>query len=272
MNKLLSAIILSALLFSEADAQTSLPYVEKFNSTTPPGGWQLIRKGDPNPFHMWDINSLNGYDGNYAFHDYPVGGTVATVDWYVSPPFSFTSGGKLDSVRHHFSGFGIPQAGDTVAIYLLQGSSDPALATKTLLHDFRGTNYTADATWNKTTNIVIPPTTGTSYIAFRYYTVINWLDVKFDNVGLSGNGVNGVDEVYKHGADFTIAPNPTTNRATIKTATPFVWLKLYDAQGRVVRSEHFAPVMDISALPSGAYFLELTDGGQKRGFTTIHKK
>ena len=270
MNKLVYIIVLSALLMPEAKAQTSLPFVEKFDPTTPPMGWQLIRKGDPNPFYMWDISSINGYDGNYLFHNYPVGGSAATDDWYVSPPFSFASGGKLDSVRHFFSGFGIPQAGDTVAIYLLQGSSDPALATKTLIHDFRGTNYTADATWNKTSNIVIPATPGTSYLAFRYYTVANWLDVKFDNVGLSGNGVNSVANLY-NGADFTIAPNPMTNKFTIKTATSFVWLKLYDAQGRVVRSEHFESVVDISALPSGAYFLELTDGDQKRGFTTIRK-
>jgi len=73
--------------------------------------------------------------------------SAVTDDWFVSPPFNFSNGGKLDSISFWFGGFGIPALSDTVAIYLVQGSSDPALATSTTtLLDFRAGNYQNDNT------------------------------------------------------------------------------------------------------------------------------
>jgi hypothetical protein len=272
MRNVLYSLALCTAIQGESLAQTtSLPFIESFNPTMPQMGWQMFRKGVMDPFYKFDIGSIQSFDGSYLFHNYPVGGTAATDDWYVSLPFSFASGGKIDSVRYSFSGFGLPQAGDTVAIYLLQGSPDPAVATKTLLNDFRGAAYVADNTWKKTMNIIIPQTAGTSYIAFRYRTVNNWLDVRFDNLGLSGNGVNGIDDKFKAGLDFTIAPNPFANKLTVHTNRSFERVRIYDALGKAVYDQSFQTVIDLSSLPSGSYFLELADADQENGFITIYK-
>lgn len=271
MTKMLTLCALCLAASTLAPAQTtSLPYNTGFENAMPP--WQLIRKGYIHPFYEWTIGNSTPYAGaSSLYHGYPVGATQASDDWFVSPAFSFTTGGKIDSLRHHFSGFGVPQAGDTVAIYLLQGNPDPALATKTLLHDFRGANYTADNQWNQTTNIAIPPTSGTSYIAFRYYTINNWLDVTFDNLGISGNP-NGLQQVYKPGEDFTVMPNPAANQLTVNTNAAFAWAKIYDMTGKVVYNQRFKRNMDISNLPAGSYFLELSDDSQQKGYITVLKQ
>jgi len=256
--------------FSSGAQTTSLPYFTGFENAMPP--WQMIRKGATDPYYKWSIDNINPYAGTSSiYHGYPVGGTVATDDWFVSPAFSFSTGGKIDSVRHNFSGFGLPQAGDTVAIYLLTGNADPALATKKLLRDFRGSDYVADHNWNQTTNITIPPTAGTSYIAFRYRTVSNWLDVRFDNLRISGNST-GLHDSYIAGRDFSIAPNPVVQHLAIRTSIAFAKLNMYDLTGKKIISQVFQKELDLSQLTAGSYILELIDADQHRGFVTIIKQ
>lgn len=270
MNKILTfcALYMAAGPLSLAQT-TPLPYITGFENA--PSLWQLIRKGHADPFYKWTISNINAYSGNSLYHGYPVGGTFATDDWYVSPPFSFAAGGKIDSLRHFFSGFGNPQAGDTVAIYLLNGNADPDLASKTLLYDFRDAKYVPDHTWNKTTNITIPPTSGSCYIAFRYRTVNNWLDVRFDNLGISGIST-GVHHIYMVGKDFTTVPNPVINSITIHTRVAFRQVNIYNITGKTVYSHPFQSTIDLSHLPAGPYFLELADGNQQKGFLSIIKQ
>ncbi len=204
-------------------AQTSLPYFTGFDNSLQQAGWQEFRKGDP-AVYQWTLTNMSPYSSStHLRHDYPVGGTFETNDWYVSPPFNFSAGGKIDSVRAYFSGFSKPGDfyDDTVAIYLLQGSPDPALATShTLLFDFRGANYQNDDVWRKFSNISIPPTAGQSYIAFYYKTVISWLDVRFDNLSLSANALVPV-------ANFSVPAGICKGKAVVfndaSSNTPNSW-------------------------------------------------
>lgn len=272
MKKTFIMLAAGLVLHQMAIAQTPLPYSTGFD-TNPPAGWQVFRKGATVVFSEWEQTGTNAYTAPFSLsHDYPVGGTSATDDWYVSPAFSFAAGGKIDSVRHYFSGFGVPQSGDTVAIYLLKGSADPAAATaKTLLYDFRDTKYANDNTWRKATNITIPITPGSSYIAFRYKTIVNWLDVKFDNLRLSGNAT-GVGEIYKAGAHFTTLPNPVADRLNIRTSEAFERVQLYDMTGRKVMAMTYQPVLNMETLPAGTYVLELVDKYEQKGRTLIVKQ
>jgi hypothetical protein len=253
------------------NAQTTpLPYTYGFDNTT---GWQTFRKG-ATPTYTFEIKTANPFAGTgNLYHDYPVGGgPAATDDWYVSPPFSFASGGKIDSLRRRFAGFGTPGAGDTVSIYLLKGSADPAMATsRTMLYDFRDANYINDNTWNKITNIAIPITPGTSYIAIRYRTVVNWLDVSFDNLRVSGNATN-VNTVYKAGTHFHIAPNPATSQLNIQTKESFERINVYDMTGRKVIGQAFQQGVNIASLSAGTYVLELIDQYGQQGKTLFVKQ
>ena len=121
--------LLCVLFSSEAMAQTPLPYYTGFDNASEKAGWTEYRKGD-NGLYQWKFININPVSApGVLLHNYPVGGSVPTDDWFVSPPFNFSNGGKLDSIYFSFTGFGVPALIDTVAIYLLQGNADPALAT-----------------------------------------------------------------------------------------------------------------------------------------------
>ncbi|HTN17514.1 MAG TPA: choice-of-anchor J domain-containing protein [Chitinophagaceae bacterium] len=275
MNKIFSMLSLCLGINTAVSAQAKpLPYFTGFEDLMPVSDWQMIRKGATDPSYLWKIDNGTPYAGNLSlYHGYPVGGTAVTDDWFVSPEFSLVDGGKIDSIRHNFSGFGTPAVGDTVALYLLKGNPDPALASsKTLLYDFRDTKYTSDHTWKKTTNIAIPSTTGKAYIAIRYRTVSNWLDVRFDNVRISSNKPSSIGSVYKQGTDFTVSPIPAINTITINTAIAFQSMEIYDITGRMMQQQAFQPGVDLSTLPAGRYTLVLTDAQQQKGILSIIKQ
>ncbi|GAA4456788.1 choice-of-anchor J domain-containing protein [Rurimicrobium arvi] len=272
MNKTLSLIAVCASLGAQAQT-TPLPYFTGFEDPMTTIDWKPIRKGDTSPYYLWTVDNAP-YAGNHAlFHGYPVGGSSVTDDWLVSPAFSLPDGGKIDSIRHQFSGFGVPGSGDTVAFYLLTGNPDPALASSvTLLYDFRDTRYVADRVWNKTGNITIPPVTGDAYIAFRYHTVNNWLDVRFDNLAISSSTPTAIRDGYRAGEDFTVFPLPANQSLHIRSSVSFTRMELYDISGRNILRQRFEPVADLSRIPSGSYMLVLTDEQQKKGVVSITKQ
>jgi hypothetical protein len=179
-----------SLLASGAFAQTALPYQSGFDNPSQTAGWQKFRKGFIS-LSEWTFGTCFGAPSapNCVSHDYPVGGaTSKVVDWYVSPPFNFSGGGKVDSLAIKvFAMIGTPDADDHFGIYLLNGSADPALATVTQLADL--TSHASSAgTWSTVGSYTIPPTPGTSYIAFKYTAQNNWFVPSLDNLKLSGTG------------------------------------------------------------------------------------
>lgn len=212
------------LFFSlSTNAQTALPYYTGFDNTAERAGWTFYNS-NVTQFSGWEY-SLQPYSTpTCVIHFYPVGGSQTTTDWFVSPAFDFSAGGTIDSLWTNFGGFTNTLAlNDTIAIYLLEGSANPGLATKTLLYDFRGANYVNDNNWRKFTNIVIPPTQGQSHIAFYYRTITSWLDVKFDNLQLSAS-------VAVPSASFSASPDPRCptqpvvfNDLSANTPTAWTW-------------------------------------------------
>lgn len=252
------SILITLLCFSltTAIAQTTLPYSTGFDNATQKNGWQMFRKGATGTY-QWNYSTVEPYSGtDCLYHDYPVGGTTVTDDWYVSPPFSLTTGGKLDSIRHSFSGFGTPATGDTLAIYVLTGNADPALATsKVLLHDFRGTAYNNDNTWRQTTNLTLPPSASPCYIAIRYKTINNWITVKFDNIRLHGNATTSIGEAnFKKGL-IRVFPNPANEQLTVLTKEGVKEISITDMSGRQVYKNVFSEKIDLSGFKSGMYLL-----------------
>jgi hypothetical protein len=260
----LCTIVLVVLINSKVCAQTPLPYFTGFDDASQQAGWQQFRKGTVS-------NAGWGYTTFYSFsvpanlsHYYPVGGSSATDDWFVSPSFDFSSGGKIDSLRHRFSGFGNPGAGDSIAIYLLAGSPDPALATsKILLRDFT-LNYVADNMWHLDTGIVIPPSPGQSYIGFKYRTVVNWLDVLIDNFRVSSNASTEIAS-QEQPEKFYIYPNPAVDFAELQFPVNTTSVEIINCVGQTIlaRQTENAGAMriDLEKMKGGIYFIKFVSKG-----------
>lgn len=252
---------------------TPLPYYENFDSAANLR-WTTYELGTNNPDDFpWYITIHNPYSPSFSMMHTCNTGTTQANDWTVSKkPFSFAAGGKIDSIRSWITGTHPPAPGDTIGIYLLTGNMDPDLASaKILLRDFRGANFETD-TWIKTTDISIPPTPGTSYIAFRYKTADNCINIFLDNMHLSGNASTGITPVFKAGEDFTTVPNPVVDNLTIQSKEQFEIINMYDIAGRKVHSQSFQRTISISFLPRGTYILELIDKNKKKGIQKIVKQ
>lgn len=223
------------LTYTSTQAQTALPYYTGFDDASQKMGWTEYRVGDMGSYH-WNYETFNAYSAPEVLsHYYPVGGTQLTVNWFVSPQFDLSLGGMIDSLRYAFSGFGTVMPDDTVAIYLLEGSQDPQLATsKTLLFDFRDTIYKNDNVWRKLEGISIPAASSNAYIAFKYVTTFNWLDVRFDNLALSGNGIGTVEKPAL--AKVELFPNPASDYVKL-AGVEEGYLTLYDIQGKKLKEQ-----------------------------------
>lgn len=266
--KIFTIIGFVILLNLSVKAQVSLPYYSGFDNTSQQTGWTEYKKA-ATTFSHWGYASFSAYSApNCIVHDYsPSTGITLTDNWFVSPVFSINNGGKLDSIRYKFSGFSQPVAGDTVAIYLLNGSQDPSLATsKQLLFDFRNTEYITDNTYRVKTNINLPALSGSSYIAIRYRNTdcsSKWLSVFFDNVAIRGNGV-GITELNTSTGEVNIYPNPFSSSTTLQADTLLknATLTVYNSAGKQVKQIKNIAGQEITLycdnLSSGLYFILLT--------------
>lgn len=245
-NSLFTLALLFAICTNVLRAQIDSSYFTGFDNAAEQAGWEQFRTGPAaDPFYQWEFGSVNAYSApNSLIHYYPVGGSDTTIDWYVGPPMSFKTGGAIDSLRFEFTGFGIPQASDTVAIYLLVGSKDPEAASeKILLVDFRDSLYMANNGWNSIRDIDIPAQEDTCYVGFKYRTVANWLDVKFDNLAITQTLSDTNDTLPPTGVgeyarlETHVLCNPAKGFITFCSPTPpenNSTLFIYDVQGRLV--------------------------------------
>lgn len=241
-------------------AQVSLPYYSGFDNATEQAGWTEYKKA-ATTFSHWGYASANEFsDPNCISHDYsPSTGITLTDNWFVSPGFSLPNGGTLDSIRYMFSGFSVPEIGDTVAVYLLNGSQDPALASsKTLLFDFRDSEYISDWTYRIKENIDLPAYDGLSYLAIRYRNTdcsSKWLTVHFDNVAISG-GTVGINEVVKEANEIKMYPNPARDLISIETDENIESVEIFNTTGVKIKSLKASEInktIDVSTLETGIY-------------------
>ena len=255
-NQKITIIGLLILLNFSLRAQVTLPYFTGFDDTSQQAGWTEFQKAEVSFCHWYMASNIG--------HSFAPSSGINVVDnWMVSPPFSIINGGKLDSIRFMFSGFSNPVSGDTIAIYLLNGSQDPSLAnSKQLIFDFRGNEYIIDDTFRIKTNIILPSQNGLSYLAIRYRNSqcsYNWITVCFDNIAISGNSMS-VKETEESLSKIKIYPNPARNQIKIEALSNSKHkLEIYNLTGQLLMTDVFSNKIsiDISDLHCGVYFLRI---------------
>lgn len=251
-----------------AYSQTPLPYYTGFDTPSEMAGWAEFSTGNTtayswymgaNPYYRSAPNVIGSPSTEFA----TIADTV--IEWFVSPGFNFHTGGKIDSFAINvFQAGGVAHA-DSIVLYLLQGSNNPALAThKTRLADLT-VMTTSAATLRDTGNFLIPPTPGISYIAFKYYSVYDWFQVVVDNINVSGNPTTIVEK-NEHEINVSVYPTPAKNKLQISfsnseaaTAT-FTLVNTLGEKcltGKVQNTTR-PETIDISQLPPGAYFATIT--------------
>ena len=236
--KIFTGIAIAIFLHLAAIAQVSLPYYSGFDDSNQQEGWTEYKTASLQ-FSHWNYASAGGFSApNSISHDYsPSTGISLTDNWFVSPGFSIETGGTLDSIRYMFSGFSVPLEGDTIGVYLLNGSQDPELATSIqLLLDFRGEEYIADFQYRLKSNIALTSSPGISYIGIRYRNTdcsSKWLTVSFDNVAVNGNPL-GVTDISE--ANIRVFPNPTSEFLNISADFDIESVQLFNSLGQLVYS------------------------------------
>ncbi len=203
-------------------------------------------------------------------HDYaPSTGAVLADDWYVSPGFPIPAGGTLDSVRQFFSGFSVPADDDTIGIFLLTGSQNPANASSvTLLQDFRGDLYQADATYRRLDPIPLPATQETAYIAIRYRNAqvsSRWLTVRFDNVGISALTTSVTPPTSE--MITSVFPNPCMDEINIQHSSEAGAIVLRDYLGRAIHDADIIQgqrqtTLSVKNFAAGLYVITIEQNGR----------
>jgi hypothetical protein len=263
-------ILLFISVFGFGYAQTALPYHTGFDNVAEKAGWQEFRKGYLGTY-KWGFQVFNAYTPpNSLYHDYPVGsaGTDTTIDWYVSPGFDFSSGGKIDSIRIKvYSITGSLTPADHIGLYLLSGSNDPAAASVTLLADLTS-QVSSSATWNDAGNHVIPPAIGNSYIGIKYRATNNWFTVNIDHIYISSNpsGIGSANAIQN---ELILYPNPATNKVELIIPQDIhePEIQVVNVAGQVVMSQKTGnqlsiTLLDISTLEPGTYFIHILENGE----------
>jgi hypothetical protein len=274
LRSFLSSILVCFTLILAA--QVDLPYYSGFDNAAERAGWQIFRTGE-NALANWSNPSVGGFSPTSCIsHDYaPSTGASVADDWYVSPGFLIPLGGGIDSVRYFFSGFSVPADDDTIGIFLLTGSPNPASATSiTLLVDFRGSLYQPDATYRLLNGIYLSATQEMAYIAFRYRNAqvsSTWLTVQFDNIAISDLSTS----VNPPTTDLILSvyPNPCTEVLTIQHSEDAGMLVLHDYMGRAIQHTQIIQGQSQTSLPvrhlaGGFYYVTIMQAGQilSRGF------
>lgn len=178
-------VLLSTGIYAQP---TPLPYSTGFDNAAQQAGWVEYRKGTISVYDWATSAFVSNTPSapNCITHDYYVGGGAPgkVVDWYVSPEFDFSTGGKIDALKLNLFAWMLDAPNDHLGVYLLNGSKDPAIATASLLKDLTAEWVSTD-TWKTISNISIPATTGKSYIAFKYTALDNWFVPNIDDISIS---------------------------------------------------------------------------------------
>jgi len=270
-----SRLFIFLILVCSYSSIAQVTYRTSFETDEEQNEWTFFELGpEEHEIYSWEFSSGEIDEDIALVHFYPVGGEDISDDWVVSPAFDFFGGGEITSLSYQFNGFGTPFDIDTVALYLITENINPELASeKILLRLYSDENYMNDGEIRVDSGISIPPTEGLSYLAFRYKTIINWLDVKFDALELTYNPMPSSNSSTHQYNNVNVFPSPATSLLNIETPnnTVISSFEIFNLQGQLVfYSSEDLKTVNIEKLNSGTYFIRIkTDKGESIQKITI---
>lgn len=244
------------------DAQTPLPYASGFDNGAQQAGWAQYRTGHLSNYD-WVITSAGSVSApNHLWHDYPVGGaaTDTVQDWYVSPPFDFSAGASLTLKVNVYSITGSSLPSDALRIMLLTGSNDPDEAAVSLLADLTPL-VTSSGDFTQIPAVTIPPTAGTSYIAFYYQATQNWFTPGIDDIAITAAPI-GIGEHANDALTVSLRSGAPTCTLEVRgggTEGALLRIQLFNANGALVEQRSFRQTVALGEQASGVRLYELTD-------------
>jgi len=252
--RLFTALSIAAI---NAVAQTPLPYYTGFDNAAQKDGWVYFAQGLEDPLQAgWIYNSITPKSApQYLYHSYWGDAPSLTKDWIISPSFDFSGGATVKCALMVYA-YPAVTANDSINLYLLEGSQNPTIATKTLLGTFASKAITTYA-WDSTDAISIPPTSGTSYLAFKYTGLNEWFEVGIDDLYINA-GITAIEDIHTPRQAILFYPNPVgdclywnLNQVKIKTA------RVLNIVGKELMHFNLSlEKLDISSLPAGLYIIE----------------
>ena len=256
----LLAVAISSVF--QLQAQVTLPYFTGFDNADEQEGWKEYKTASTERSH-WNFATVGGMSNSGSIsHDYsPSTGIKLTDNWFVSPGFYIKNGGSLDSLRYKFTGFSMPEDGDTIAVYLITGSQDPTKAkSKILLFDFRNSDYVADNTYRLLKDIELSSSNEMSYLAIRYRNTdcsSKWLTVIFDNIAISGIATSITKSKLE--PQIQIYPNPSNGNFILSNLTHYTSISILNSLGQVVyyKSGFHNAHIDLNISEKGVYFVRI---------------
>ena len=257
---LLSSLILSPLVLA---AQTPLPYTTGFDNAAQQAGWTQFRTGHLSNY-SWTLTTAGSVSPpEHLWHDYPVGGaeTDTVRDWYVSPPFDLSAGASLTLKVNVYSIMGSTMPSDALRIYLLSGSNDPQTAALQVLADLTPL-VTSSSDFTQPPSVVIPPTTGTSHVAFFYQATQNWFTPGIDDVSISAAPI-GVQEPEQRPIDLLLLGQHTLVVRGNAPGAP-VHLRIFGSAGTLELDRTFRDRMELDpAVSDGVKAYVLQDAADR---------
>jgi hypothetical protein len=247
-----------------SDAQV---YRTSWDNATERSGWQQYQLGTDSSA-SWFYTPVAVLQGEVLVHGSPVGSGLNTMDnWMVSPVFNFSVGGSIDSLIFNLSGVEQPKVGDTLGIYLITGSQDPAASTWQLLKQFDSTDYlTNGGIYAQLPSIIIPATAGNSYLAFRYKSNNSQFDALFDALQITTNFPKYISAIKQEENQLEIYPNPGNRFFTIRLGgkeSRIEGVLVYTLMGGRVVSCFSKGRLDLSSVAPGVYIIRVrTSNGE----------
>lgn len=256
---------LTVSVFS-CDGVTEFPWVADFESATGYDCWTFI-DADGDGFN-WNTNYLRDSEdenGNFRGHNNSHGlvgsaswsqgvGALTPDDWMILPAMTLPENSSF-ILSWFAKGQDAQYAQEYYSVYISTTGKEISNFTNTVY------NGTSTANWEGH-NVDLSQYAGqTIYIAFRHHNVTDMFYLDIDDIKISTESVQGIDDVM--GVSLNLYPNPATTTVTIE-AENFegnATAQLVDLNGRVVMEQSSNGgrfTFDVSEVARGAYFVRMT--------------
>lgn len=206
-----------------------------------------VQNGHDNENSNFDPHGGSKYLAFWAAS--PDNGVTKNDDWLVLPQLTLGTGNKLTFwVKSLATDYGLEKY--RVAIY--DGTAAPTSSAS--FQVIGATSRTAPITWTEV-SVDIPATYNNKpvYLAINYISADVYM-MMVDDLKVTATTL-AVTETAKQ--NTTVFPNPSKGIFNLKSSKKATSVAVYSADGRMIKQEKSAELLDITGQPKGVYILKI---------------